>query len=94
VRPPTITQELLQKHWDGIQIFLGSNFDAVDKVKFFVTNTVFCFGMDEFYIDQAAPPNLNVPEPISLLTWSMLAGMGVVVRGFYRRQRALQGRAR
>lgn len=45
------------------QIFLGSAFDAVDQVRFYVTNAVDCFGMDEFYIDQAPP---TVPEPASL----------------------------
>ena len=52
------------------QIFLGSAFDAVDLVRVFVTNNVDCFGMDEFYIDQAAP---GVPEPGSLA----LLGLGL-----------------
>ena len=52
------------------QIFLGSAFDAVDLVRFFVTNPVDCFGMDEFFIDQPAP---GVPEPGSLA----LLGLGL-----------------
>ena len=61
------------------QIFLGSNFDAVDKVRFFVTNGVDCFGMDEFYIDEAAPG--TVPEPTSLaLAGLALAGLAVARR--------------
>jgi hypothetical protein len=51
-------------------ITLGSAFDAVDKVVFFVTNTVDCFGMDEFYINEPAP---TVPEPDSI-TMLSLAG--------------------
>jgi hypothetical protein len=54
------------------QIFLGSNFDAVDSVRFFVTNSVDCFGMDEFYIDEDAPN--AIPEPSSLA----LAGLAMV----------------
>ncbi len=45
------------------QIYLGSNFDSVDLVRFYVTNAVDCYGMDEFYIDEPAP----VPEPSTAL---------------------------
>ena len=62
------------------QIFLGSNFDAVDSVRFFVTNVVDCFGMDEFYIDEDAPPPTGVPEggsSFALFGASMLLALGV-----------------
>ena len=60
-------------------ITLGSAFDAVDKVVFFVTNTVDCFGMDEFYINEPAP---TVPEPdsitmLSLAVLSLVQSVGV-----------------
>ena len=42
----------------AIDVFMSSNFDLVDRVKI-VGNNSFCYGMDEFYIDQSAP----VPEP-------------------------------
>jgi hypothetical protein len=45
-------------------VFLGSAFDAVDLVRFYVLNPVDCFGMDEFYINQPGP--VSIPEPGSL----------------------------
>ncbi|GAW68090.1 hypothetical protein GPEL0_01f4265 [Geoanaerobacter pelophilus] len=61
------------------QIFLGSEFDAVDMVRFTVANDVFCFGMDEFYIDQPAP---SVPEPSTLL----LLASGLCGVAFFKRR--------
>ncbi|MFM2405605.1 MAG: hypothetical protein RL223_3485 [Pseudomonadota bacterium] len=51
------------------QVLLGGHFDTVDLVRFFTTNAVDCFGMDEFYIDQAAP--ISVPEPASMVLTAM-----------------------
>ena len=42
----------------AVDVFMSSNFDLVDRVKIVGSNS-FCYGMDEFYIDQSAP----VPEP-------------------------------
>jgi len=67
------------------QIFLGSAFDVVDLVQFTVTNTVDCFGMDEFYINEPAPP--VIPEPSTLIIWSLLASLGIGL-AWWRRRRA------
>lgn len=57
-------------------ILLGSEFDAVDMVRITVTDpltglvnpsNVFCFGMDEFFIDEPAP----IPEPGTLALLSL-----------------------
>jgi hypothetical protein len=65
------------------QVFLGSDFDAVTTARFFVTNTVDCFGMDEFYIDEAAPP----PVPDGGTTASLL---GVALFGTVALRRKLK----
>ena len=49
----------------AVDVFFGTDFDLVDKIVINSTHTSFsCFGMDSFYIDQAAPPP-TVPEPSS-----------------------------
>ena len=59
-------------------VFFDSYFDVVDKVVITSPMTQFaCFGMDAFYIDQAAPVSPSVPEPSAL---SLLAlGLGGLV---------------
>ena len=60
----------------AVDVFMNSNFDVVDRVKIVGSNS-FCFGMDSFYIDQAAPVSPSVPEPSAL---SLLAlGLGGLV---------------
>ena len=54
----------------AVDVFFGTDFDNIDKVVITSTHTSFsCFGMDSFYIDQAAP----VPEPSAL----SLLGIGL-----------------
>jgi hypothetical protein len=82
--PTGLPQLLPVENWGfpATQIFLGAAFDAVERVVFTVENSVDCFGMDEFYIDEQAPG--VVPEPASVAVWSLL---GVVVGlGVYRRR--------
>jgi hypothetical protein len=61
----------------AVDVFFGTDFDLVDKVVITSTHTSFsCFGMDSFYIDQAAPPP-TVPEPSSLSL--IVLGLGGLV---------------
>ncbi len=60
------------------QIFLGSEFDNVKAFSFTVANKVDCFGMDEFYINEPAPP--SVPDggaTLVLLTLAMAGLAGI-----------------
>jgi hypothetical protein len=55
---------------DGIErLWLDSNFDSITS--FTVTSqNAYCFGLDNFYINEEAPPNPNVPEPGTILLLS------------------------
>lgn len=58
---------------DGVaRLWMDSNFQDVTSV-YFTTTNAYCFGMDNFYIDQAPPP-VPVP-PAMLLLGSGLAGL-------------------
>ena len=63
----------------AVDVFMNSNFDVVDRVKIVGSNS-FCFGMDSFYIDQAAPVSPSVPEPSALSLLALGLGGLVTVR--------------
>jgi hypothetical protein len=62
------------------QIFLPATYDGINSFEFYAENPVDCFGMDEFYIDEDAPPPVGVPEggsSFALFGASMLLALGV-----------------
>jgi len=70
------SQLLPSEDWGfpATQIFLGAQFDNVKAFWFTQESGVDCFGMDSFYINEAAPT--TVPEPGSIaLTVLALAGL-------------------
>ena len=80
-------QKLPSENWGfpATQVFLGSQFDDVTSVKFYVTSGVDCFGMDEFYINEAAPANPSaVSEPLSL------ALLGIGLAGIFATRRRVE----
>lgn len=65
---------------DGVaRLYLDSNFDDVFSVTFTSMNA-FCFGMDNFYINEPAPPPIPEPSTIALL------GIGLLGLGLSRRR--------
>lgn len=75
------SQLLPSEDWGfpATQVFLGPDFDNVKAFWFDQTSGVGCFGMDSFYINEAAPG--TVPEPGSLvLVGAALLGLGVARR--------------
>jgi hypothetical protein len=61
------------------QIYLPASYDGITSFEFYAENPVDCFGMDEFYIDEEAPPPAGVPEggsSFALFSASLLLVLG------------------
>lgn len=57
------------------QIYMGAEYDNITSFSFYVNDAVDCFGMDEFYIDEEAPPPPGVPDSGSSI---LLLGLGLI----------------
>lgn len=85
----SFSQLLPTEDWGfpATQIFLGPQFDQIKSFWFTVENAVDCFGMDEFFINEPAPPNpdADVPEPTSPLAFLALGS--ILALGIKRKQK-------
>lgn len=72
------SQLLPSEDWGfpATQIFLGSQFDSVKAFWFDQTSGVDCFGMDSFYINEAAPGTVSEPATLALASFALL-GLGL-----------------
>lgn len=60
-------------------IFLGPQFDNIKAFWFTAENVIDCFGMDNFFINESAPPNPDaVPEPASALGLLAIGALGAI----------------
>ncbi len=61
---------------DGVaRLYLDGNFDNITSFTL-TSQNAFCFGMDNFYIDQEAPPLVPLP-PAAWMGLVLLTGLGV-----------------
>jgi len=71
---------------DGIKR-LWPNVNFLGITSFTVTSTnAYCFGLDNFYIDQPAPPDPTIPEPVTMA--GLMMGIGGLVTYVRKRRKA------